>query len=776
MPFRPFRSGASGLLVLTLACSGTDSSSPPKVDSASSSTSRPNVVVFTLDTTRADRIGAYGATFGATPHLDSLAQKGIRFDNAYAVTPLTIPSHTSMFTGLLPPHHGVRDNGDLFLGEGATTLAERFKEGGYTTMASVGAYVTTRRWGFGQGFDAYFDEVKNKAVATNSEWEMERSGDRVTDDALSWLNSHADKPFFTWIHYFDAHHPYRPPAEFASRFPGRPYVGELAFMDAQVGRIVEALSKNGTLENTWIIALADHGEGLGDHEEPLHGMLLYDSTVHIPFLVRPPGGLAQGRSVAQPVSGVDLTPTLLGVAGLPIPAGLDGRDLSPLFQRDAPGKVADVPVYIESEYARRHYGWAGQKAVVEKGWKLHAIEKPELYPVGDHQELSNQASQQAPTVTGLQSSLGSLLKSMKGPAAGISEEVGTGSDVTEKLQALGYMNTVVAVDEGAHLPDPRENLPVLKQVQEAQLAFRDGRTEEGVKKLQAVIQRVPELVDPRTALAQGLLKLQRPGDALQVLEDGIRRSATQKLASAPLVTLQGISLLRMGKKAEATRAFESALNIDPRQPQAWASLVELTAESGDMARAKLLATQSLQTGSDIPQARAVLGAALAAEGNLEEAEQQLKTALQQRPDIQYARYHLGLLYIKQNKPEEAEEQLLEEVRLHPDILLARATLAQMYGRVKAYDKQQEQIEESLKARPKDVDLWHAKALALFNQKLWAEAGQAVEGCLALDDNHPACHMMKANVLARLGRRDEAQVEADLAKELAKERGSIRGVR
>ncbi|MEQ1506543.1 MAG: sulfatase, partial [Myxococcota bacterium] len=344
----------------------------------------PNVLVVTLDTTRVDVVGAYGdpAAPSVTPVLDRLATDAIRFDRAYTVTPLTIPAHSSLFTGLLPPRHGVRDNGDARLSDAATTLAERLSAAGYQTMASVGAEVTSRHWGFAQGFDVFRDPAPGPGNPTAVDrWRVERPADQVVDDAIRWLAAaDPERPWFVWVHLYDAHAPYAPPPAYRSLDP---YRGEVAFADAQLGRLLAAVRASGEageaddgdpataadddadrggLDRTWVTVLADHGESLGEHGEAAHGVLVYDVTTRIPWIVRPPGGVP-ARSIDAPVSGVDLTPTLLGALGLPA-GDVDGFDLSSAITGDWTPD-SDRGVYVESRYAYVHYGWAVQRAWVD---------------------------------------------------------------------------------------------------------------------------------------------------------------------------------------------------------------------------------------------------------------------------------------------------------------------------------------------------------------------------------------------------------------------------
>ena len=247
-----------------------------------------NLVVITLDTTRADRMGAYGNGNVETPAFDRLAREGVLFEQAVSVAPLTLPVHSSMFTGKFPPEHGVRDNGGFFLGPEQVTLAEVFKARGYRTGGFVGAYVLDSKWGIGQGFDTYHDKFDLSESRGVSLAAIQRPANEVVDQALPWLDAGRRQPFFAWLHLYDAHSPYRPPEPFASRYKGHPYNGEIAFTDSQVARVIAELEALGVYDRTIVVVMGDHGESLGDHGEAAHGFFIYNSVVNVPFVVRAP--------------------------------------------------------------------------------------------------------------------------------------------------------------------------------------------------------------------------------------------------------------------------------------------------------------------------------------------------------------------------------------------------------------------------------------------------------------------------------------------------------
>ncbi|MBA3886435.1 MAG: sulfatase [Acidobacteria bacterium] len=284
-----------------------------------------NVLLITLDTVRADRLGAYGYAGARTPHLDALASRGVRFDDAVAPSPITGPSHAAMFTGLYPGRLGVRDNATTPLPDDAVTMAELLSDRGFATGGFIGAFILDRPYGFGQGFEHFGSGFTS--VESGRETNAERRGDAVVDDAIAWLSSlPADRPFFGWVHLYDAHADYAAPEPFGSQFAERPYDGEIAFVDAQVGRLLEALRARGALDETLVIAIADHGEALGDHGEDEHGVFLYDEVIRIPWIVAGPGA-RPGLVVGEQVRAIDLLPTVLEALEIPGPDGLDGETL-----------------------------------------------------------------------------------------------------------------------------------------------------------------------------------------------------------------------------------------------------------------------------------------------------------------------------------------------------------------------------------------------------------------------------------------------------------------
>ncbi|PYR28263.1 MAG: hypothetical protein DMF98_03410, partial [Acidobacteria bacterium] len=317
---------------------------------------RLNLLLITIDTLRADHVGAYGAPTGATPVLDALASRGVRFDQVQTAAPLTAPSHATILTGQYPPSHGVRGNVVFTLDATHLTLATRLKARGYRTAAFVGAYPVAAAFGFAQGFDVFDEEFHETSPIDQG---AERRANEVADAAMRWLaldtgRENRQAPFFAWLHFYDPHAPYDPPKPFAERFAGRPYDGEIAFTDAQIGRIFDALRASGHDQDTVVMVLADHGEGLGDHRELTHAVLIYQSTMRVPFIVAGPG-VQRGRVVRARVATVDVVPTALSTLGIQPDGNLIGRDLRPLMNGRS---IPSDPFYTESLFGRLNCHWA----------------------------------------------------------------------------------------------------------------------------------------------------------------------------------------------------------------------------------------------------------------------------------------------------------------------------------------------------------------------------------------------------------------------------------
>ncbi len=489
----------------------------------------PDVLLVTLDTTRADHIGCYGASFAQTPNLDALAREGYLFEHAVTPVPMTLPSHTTILTGMLPPRHGVRNNGAYHLPTDAETIAERFAAAGYETGAFVSAFVLDRQFGLGQGFAAYDDSLYNER----------RSADTVTR-AARWLNRRApERPVFLWVHLYDAHAPWTPAPPF-SRLPVPTlYDREIAADDHALGQVIDAFKKSKRWNRTIVAVLADHGEGLGDHGEVEHGIFLYQETTRVPFVLRVPPKVmprlkAVGAKVKALISTVDVAPTLLELAGLKPFAEIDGKSVVPLLAQSA-GEDASLDrhgVYLETLYPKENFGWAPLFAFQTEDWKYVRAPQRELYQLEqDPGEKMNRAESDTAQAATLDRRLSRQIQAMPTPAA----PSNVSPEVEERLRSLGYLSggSLTAGSE-VDLPDPKELIASHGDFDEAKRAMDDQRFPDAVAPFRRVLARESGNLVATLGLGIALVKTSAFAEAEKVLRRAIELSPQNATAQSAL--------------------------------------------------------------------------------------------------------------------------------------------------------------------------------------------------------------------------------------------------
>jgi len=411
------------------------------------SSNGPNVLLITLDTTRADHIGCYGATTARTPVLDRMAAEGILFERAYTPVPLTLPSHATILTGLLPPEHGLRINAVKSLDSGIPTLAEHFDQHGYRTSAFIASYVLNSRFGLNRGFGYYNDDVTNGEKGEHGVHQL-RSARQIVNASLDWLNSEgtSSDPFFCWVHIVDPHMPYQKhPKELGSDFAGNAYEAEIAFADQHLGRLIAWLEEHNKLENTIVVIVGDHGEGLGEHGETEHGYMVYESTMHVPLIFRIPGDMvadSRGKRINQVVSLVDLYPTIGDLAGLPITSSLEVSGQNLFAVGDTIASENDSPcVYGESEAPLLEAGWSPLQCVISDQRKYIRTQRPELYDLAsDPKELNNLAEQHPEQLDRLEERWKQLEAGLE-PRNKPTENLTLRASELKALESLGYVGS-----------------------------------------------------------------------------------------------------------------------------------------------------------------------------------------------------------------------------------------------------------------------------------------------------------------------------------------------
>ncbi len=531
---------------------------------------RRNLVLITLDTTRADHLGSYGWKDARTPNLDALAARGTRFVRCDTAAPVTLPSHATILTGLFPPRTGVRDNGTFVLAEKVETLAERLAAHGYDTAAVVSAIVLARRHGLNQGFRIYDDDL-GAGFAAGTEV-AERQAEPTTAAALA-AAARLKPPFFLWVHYYDPHEEYRPPTRFAAAATGptRLYDAEIAAVDDQIGVLLAKLPKD-----VDVVVVGDHGEMLGEHGELHHGLLLYRAARRVPLIVAGPG-VPAGRTEECLVRTADVAPTLLALAGVPLPGGgLDGESLLPLT---ASGKACGRTSYSESFLPFFAYKWYPLRSLsTDRFFYLHAP-KSSLYQIpSDPDEKTDIAAEQPGAMRLWDKRLRTRLQ-----AAGetLDSEVRPENVLTEEqrrqLASLGYLGGGSGGTVRSGLPDPRDMADIADALHDAAAGVQEGKCEEVLPRLQEIVKKDPHNF-PALSLAGNCLEVAgRLDSALALFR---RASQENELSAVPVVNIAGC-LKQLGKREEAEKEYRHALALDPSQGEAASNLAQLLSERGD---------------------------------------------------------------------------------------------------------------------------------------------------------------------------------------------------
>lgn len=728
-----------------------------------------NIVLITVDTLRADHLGCYGYRPDVTPAIHKLASEGILFEKCIAQTPLTLPSHTTILSGTLPIHHGVRDNGGFVVPSQLITMAECFKAAGYRTAAFVSAYVLDSRWGLNQGFDYYFDRFDLNRFDKISLMDVERPAEETIDRALDWLQNNQDQKFFIWIHLYDPHSPYEPPEPFSRMYSDDPYLGEIAYTDTQLERLWLYLEKNNLLSNLILIFTSDHGESLGEHQEATHGFFIYQEAIHVPLIFVTPFEKFQGKRSSALVSLTDIMPTVLNIAGLPIPPEIQGRTLLPFFSR--PGKSSSAPVYAETFYPRYHFGWSELRSLQNHRWKLIIAPVPELYDLeNDPDEENNLVYLQKNVFEKLTRQLEQL--ELKASQKAIKPGFSSLDAITrERLAALGYLGSFVdpARLKGKKLSDPKEKISIFNEISQAKELGLTGRYDKAIDILKKILAEDPEIADGYFDLGNLYFKKQEYQEALQAFsrslefkpdntfaatniiyclaalgnldraEEFVRQQVGRGLDDAQLYYVLGLNQAMAGNIEAAISGFQECLKINPRH----------AAAHNDLAGLYIITDDLLQ------------------------AEQHLEAAREINPDLLDLNYHYALLREKQNSYQEAIEHYQREVAVTPDNFKALFNLARLYRRENRIEEELETLKKALKANGEfPLTYFYIARIYLMSRQNYLEAVELVEKGLALKpqpQQRAFGYALLAELYNRLGEKSKAERYAREANQLAKEK-------
>ncbi|MGH9381269.1 MAG: sulfatase-like hydrolase/transferase [Thermoanaerobaculia bacterium] len=658
-----------------------------------------NLLLITIDTLRADALGFAGNPEAATPVLDRLAARGAVFSNAHAHAVITLPSHASILTGLHPYEHGIRNNSGFVLPEGIPTAATLLAAEGFATGAFVGAFPLDARFGLARGFDIYDDRYpEGSHTAENAFTMAERRGDEVVRAALEWWQAHAGERRFLWVHLFDPHAPYRPPEPFASRFPGRPYHGEVAAVDSFLAPLLEP-HLEGEEEPTLIVFTADHGEGLGDHGESTHGLFAYEPTLRVPLVLWAPG-LAPVRSGVW-ARHVDLLPTMLEAAGVDAAVELPGRSLFG-------DPTAERTTYFEALSPNLDRGWAPLRGAIANGRKLISLPLPELYDLeADPAESRNLFEEERERVRRLARLLPeeSVWPPRGGPVS---------AEVERALRSLGYLGGGAPPKAEYTAEDDPKNLVELdRKVHQVIDLFQRRRLSEAAELGREVVRERPEMGLGYYYLSQVLLEEGRPAEALEVMLEAHRREvATDALLRQLALTLAeagrlseavsviapiaergdpdtlnalGTVLSEAGRQAEAEEALQRVFAVDPRNPVAHEQLALVALRRQEWREAEVRARRALDLHQSLPLAWNYLGAAVYNQARPREALAAWQRALVHDPRLWDALFNVAVVSREIGEVDGAREALRRFVSEAPpgqyaqDIQAARGWLAELGG-------------------------------------------------------------------------------------------------
>ncbi len=644
---------------------------------------KPNVILITLDTTRADHLGSYGDADARTPATDALARSGVLFTQAATPVPLTLPAHSSIMTGLYPPYHGVRLNGTTALSQDRTTLAEVFAHEGYQTGAFIGAFVLDSRWGLNQGFGVYddhFDLHKFKHLDLAG---VQRPGNEVMDAALTWLDGHQKDPFFAWVHLYDAHSPYEPPepllSEFRSRGLAGLYDGEIAFADQQIGRCVSWLQKAGLSQRTIVVIAGDHGEALGSHGEGTHGYFVYDYALHVPFIVATPLDELHGMRVEAQVSLVDIFPTLLALAGIDSTSSVHGHSLVPLMF----GRKAERATYAygESMTPSMQYGWSALHCIRSPRYKFIQAPRPELYDlVADPDEATNIAGQHKEIAREMGEELEHLLAETSRNAP-TPEVANLDKETLERLSSLGYVGGSTSVNKApgssTALADPKDKLQVFVSVQRAGELMGRDEYKAAAETLESALREEPAMPQARVLLGSCYSEIGRTREAKEQF-DKVLKDDPQSIPA--LIGLANI-LLAQGQTADVVTLAKRTLSLDERNTQAYTLLGDVYIGQHEPSKALPYLEKAVQIQPKLTQNQVNLAACLIEMKDFVRAQRTLEDVIAAHPRFPGAQFNLGVLLEEQGRLEQARAAYEAEASNYPESFKAHFNLGKLLAQL-----------------------------------------------------------------------------------------------
>lgn len=725
-----------------------------------------NVLLITIDTLRSDHLGCYGSREVSTPNIDALAAGGIRFADATAHVPLTLPSHTSIHTGNFPAFHGVHDNGGFYVSKSQITMAKLFKQSGFTTAAFVGAYVLDHIWGLNQGFETYYDNFdvkqgseKNGGISLNG---IERKADEVFASTTDWLDHHGNERFFLWTHFYDPHSPYEPPKEWADRYPGHPYMGEIAYTDSVVGKLMAYLEAHHLREKTIILLTGDHGESLGEHGESTHAFFVYDATLHVPMILNMPQRELGSRVVLQQARSVDIAPTLLQLSGIAVPESIQGRSLLHLiFDTDL---AEALPSYAECYYPQFHFGWSRLLSLRNGAYKYIDTPRPELYDLSkDPHELDNIYDSHKQIAATLKSQ---LVKIEETKSAGTTMQPGAVDDEThEKLAALGYVGAFAGPLESdpLKLPDPKDKIDLFNVISSARADSIKGNSDQAIAKFTEALKSDPNIVDAHFMLGNEYYKKEDYSAALNEFKEALILKPDYDFAMINLAN----TYEKLGRIDDALAGFDLFLKKNPENSQVLHRIGELYLSKSDYKTAMDYFQKALKSDTDTGWIHNSIGVVYLKMKESDQAEASFRKALEINPKATMAHFNLAELYEAKKDFSNAEKEYKEELEVSPKNFKAQFNLGRLYLESGRENEGIEMMGNVIENAP-DFALGY-----LFLSQAMVESGSDLDraaelaqkgGELNKDPQYaPLSHFILADIYNRQGKHDLEQQELKLAR-------------
>lgn len=686
-----------------------------------------NVLLITIDTLRADRLSCYSNQYVQTPNLDSLAREGVLFESCICQTPLTLPAHATILSGTYPLYHQVRDNGGFVVPQKLLLLSEILRRHGYSSSAFVAAYVLHSKWGLNRGFDLYSDTFKDSSVdKIISLDEIQKRANEVLKDASAWLAKNEDKKFFSWIHLYDPHAPYDPPSPFKEKYAGKPYEGEVAYADEELGKFFDFLKKEGLWDNTLIVVTGDHGESLWEHKEETHGFFVYDAAVWVPLVIRAPI-VFPARRIKNVVEHVNVVPTILEMLDIPVPESVQGKSLLGLMWTKE--KNWSDTAFTETYYPRLHFGWSELSALYHRQWKFILAPQEELYDLSkDKAEKENLARPSAGQKDEMKATLQEFIREKSRQALTPQTNQNLAREDIEKLASLGYISSFSDAGQRRGLADPKEKIKVHNDLNDAKQLYLEKKYDQAIDIVRGILAQDPHIIDAYMFLGNLYYSQNRFEEAcssfLEVLErkpdynfaminvlgclintGELDRAVSECQKYLQLFSGDTIFLFTMGDiyflKKDYDRALDylfSSVKIDPYYAEAFSKIGEIYSVKHDYPKAEEYLKKALDINPEMSRALFALALVEEALGNPAEAIAHYKKELEVKPSNFKAAYNLAELLAKTGQWEEALLYYRKTISANPSFNIPYFMIA------KYYLDRKENLEEAIKLCEKGTAL------------------------------------------------------------------------